>query len=181
MDENENTNDTPNTDAPADNPGTGDAPANDTPNDTPPANDTADPVIPEGYVKAEEVETERNGRVAAETARTEAETRATAAEARARASEIRLAAQALGFNDPADAVRFIDADVTDIEGALASVIEAKPYLRKATDTVKPPVTPTNPTNPARPEALTMDAIKGMSAAQLAARWSDVKQVLASNR
>jgi hypothetical protein len=179
MDGDENTNNTPNNDTPAPPATNGDAPANDAPPVTPPVVEPpAAPVVPDGYVKAEDVETERTARTAAETARTEAETRATQAEARARAAEIKAVAQTLGFNDPSDAEKFVAADVTDIEGALASVIESKPYLKKASEAVTPPVTPTNPTNPARPEALTLDSIKTMTPAQINARWSDVKQALA---
>lgn len=177
MDEDENTNDNPQIPAPPAE--TGDAPANDAPPVTPPANEPpAEASIPEGYVKAEEVETERTARTAAETARTEAETRATAAEARARAAEIKAVAQTLGFNDPADAALYVGADVTDIEGALASVIEAKPYLKKAAETVQPPVTPTNPTNPARPETVTAEMLRGMTPAQIAKLdWSVVSAAL----
>lgn len=109
---------------------------------TPAVATPAAPVVPDGYVKAEDVESER-------TARTAAEARATAAEARARSAEIRATAQALGFNDPSDAERFIAGDAADIEAALKEVIEKKSYLAKPTDPVKPPVTPTSPTNPAR--------------------------------
>ncbi len=137
MDENENT--TPETPAV-------ETPVVETPAVETPVVETPAPVVPEGYVKAEDVETERTARTAAETARTEAETRATAAEARARATEIRLAAQSLGFNDPSDAEKFISADVTDIEAHLATVLESKSYLGKAAAAA---ITPTSPTNPAR--------------------------------
>ncbi len=141
------------------------------------------PVIPEGYVRAEDVETERTARTAAEEARTaaesarvEAETRATAAEQRARATEIRMAAQSLNFNDPADAERFIGADVENVAEALAEVLKTKPYLAKQ-ETPAPVVTPTSPTNPARGTALTLDAVKQMTPAQIAANWQAVKAVL----
>jgi hypothetical protein len=106
----------------------------------------AEPVIPDGYVKAEDVETERTARTAAETARIEAETARTSAEARARALEIQLAAQSLGFADVKDAEKFIEKDVADIPAALAAVLEAKPYLKGE---AKQPVTPTSPANAAR--------------------------------
>jgi len=108
-------------------------------------------VVPDGYVKAEDVETERTARTAAETARVEAETRATAAEARARATEIKSAAQALGFHDPADAEKFVGAEVSadKIAETLAEVLKGKSYLAKAAETPAPVVTPTSPTNPAR--------------------------------
>lgn len=135
--------------------------------------------VPDGYVKAEEVETERTARTMAETARAEAEAKAVAAEARARAAEVRSVARDLGFNDPADAEKFITADEQDIEGALKTVLESKSYLRRATEApVLPPVTPTNPANPPRKEALTLDAIKAMTPAQIADRWKDVQAVLA---
>jgi ribonuclease E len=134
------------------------------------------PVIPDGYVKAEEVETER-------TARTAAEARAIAAEARARANEIKLAAQALNFNDPSDAERFIGADVEDIPAALAEVLKTKSYLAKQTEApAPPPVTPTSPTNPPRADApLTVETIKGMSREQVALNWQAVKAALAANK
>lgn len=112
----------------------------------PPVEPPAAPQVPEGYVAQAEVETERTARTAAETARQEAETRAQAAEARARQNEIKLHAQALGFNDVSDAERFIDPAATDIESALAAVLESKPYLKKQEAA---PVTPTSPTNAAR--------------------------------
>jgi hypothetical protein len=143
------TTDTTGTPAPVVNDGDAGAPPVTPPVVPPVVEPPAAPVVPEGYVKAEDVETERTARTAAETARTEAETRASAAEARARQAEINAAAQKLGFNDPADAALYVGADVTDIEGALASVIEAKPYLKRAVEVVTPPVTPTSPTNPAR--------------------------------
>lgn len=151
---------------------------------TPPPVAPAAPVVPEGYVKAEDVETERTARTAAEeartaaeTARAEAETRAVAAEARVRAADIRAQAQALNFNDPADAERFIGADVEDIGAALADVLKTKPYLAKSEAPEPPPVTPTSPTNPARSTQLTVEAIKNMTPAQCAANWDAVKLVL----
>lgn len=133
----------------------------------PPATPPVEPPVtaPEGFVKAEEIEAERTAR--------------TAAEARARAVEIRGVARDLGFHDPADAERFIGADEQDIEGALKTVLESKSYLKKVADQpVTPPVTVTNPTNPARKEALTIEAIKQMSTTEIAARFDEVKQVLA---
>jgi len=133
-------------------------------------------VVPDGYVKSADVETERTARTAAEQARAAAETRATAAEARARSTEIRMAAAALNFNDPADAERFIAGDAEDLSAALAEVLKTKPYLAK----VEAPavvVTPTSPTNPARTAALSLDAIKGMTKEQIAANWGAVKEAL----
>lgn len=137
----------------------------------------ATPVVPDGYVPATEVESERTARTAAETARTEAEARAIAAETRARATEIKLAAQGLNFNDPADAERFIGADVEDIGAALTEVLKTKPYLAKQ-EAVAPVVTPTSPTNPARTEALTAEMLRGMSASQIAVLpWAQVSAAL----
>lgn len=131
-------------------------------------------VVPEGYVKSEEVETER-------TARTAAEERATAAEQRARTTEIKAAAQALNFNDPSDAERFVGADVEDVSAALAEVLAAKPYLAKQAE-VAPVVTPTSPTNPARGAAtLTLESMKSMTPAQLAGQWDAVKTALKANQ
>jgi hypothetical protein len=156
-------------DTPVDTTGTNDAPANDAPPTPPVDAPPAPPVVPDGYVPASDVETERTARTAAETARTEAESRATAAEARARAAEIRAVAQSLGFTDPNDAALYVGADVTDIEGALASVIESKPYLKKAVEApATPPVTPTNPTNPGRAETITKEMLKTMTPSQVAA-------------
>lgn len=148
---------------------------------TPPVEPPAAPVVPEGYVKAEDVDAERTARTAAEAARVEAETRATAAEARARSTEIKAAASALGFNDPADAEAFLASDATDIEAALKEVLEKKPYLAKSAEAAPPVVTPTSPTNPARTETLTLEAVKGMTKEQIAANWEAVKGVLAQNR
>lgn len=148
--------------------------------ETPAVETPAAPVVPEGYVKAEEVETERTARTAAETRAAEQEARATAAEARARSTEIRLAAQALGFNDPADAEKFVGADVEDVSAHLSEVIKTKSYLVKTAQApVVPPVTPTVPTNPAREGAqLTAETLKGMTAAQVAALpWAEVSAAL----
>jgi hypothetical protein len=132
-------------------------------------------VIPDGYVPATEVESERTARTAAETARAEAETRATAAEARARATEIKAAAQALGFNDPSDAERFIAADATDIEAALKEVLAQKSYLGKPAESAAPVVTPTSPTNPAR----TATALPVFTQAQIGDRtfWASNKDAI----
>lgn len=138
-------------------------------------------VVPDGYVRAEEVESERTARTAAETARTEAEARATAAEARVRATEIRMAAQALNFNDPSDAEKFVGADVEDVSAALAEVLKGKPYLAKQ-EAAPPVVTPTSPTNPARGATVTLEAIKSMSAKEVAALpWAAVSAALAAGR
>ena len=139
-------------------------------------------VVPDGYVSAQAVETERTARTAAEQARAAAEGRATAAEARARATEIRMAAQSLNFNDPADALAFIGADVEDVAATLAEVLKTKPYLAKVAAPAVV-VTPTSPTNPARTgqTALTLDAIKAMSKEQIAANWGAVKSALAAQQ
>lgn len=148
----------------------------------------APPVIPEGYVPATEVESERTARtaaeearLAAETARADADTARTAAEARARAAEIREAARDLNFNDPSDAERFIGEDVTDFREALAEVLKTKGYLAKQ-EAPAPVVTPTSPTNPARNATLTMDALKTMTPKQIAAMdWKVVSAVLAQGQ
>lgn len=148
-----------------------------------PAPTPAAPAVPDGYVPATEVETERTARTAAETARAEAEARAMAAETRARQSEIRAAAQALGFHDPADALTLVGADVEDVSAHLAEVVKTKGYLVKpAAAPVQPPpppVTPTVPTNPPREGAqLTAEALKGMTPAQVAALpWAEVAAAL----
>ena len=166
--------------------GAGEAPATavETPAvETPAVETPAAPAVPDGYVPATEVETERTARTAAETALAEAQTRATAAEARARATEIRAAAQALGFHDPSDAAALVGADVTDVSAHLSEVIKTKAYLVKAAEApaapVIPPVTPTQPTNPAREGAqLTAETLKGMTPAQVAALpWSEVSAAL----
>lgn len=119
------------------------------------------PVVPEGYVPTAEVESARaeietertartaaeEARTAAETARAEAEAARMAAESRVRSAEIREAARDLNFIDPADAERFIGADVTDFKTALTEVLKTKGYLAKPAEA--PPVVPTSPTNPAR--------------------------------
>jgi hypothetical protein len=136
-------------------------------------------VVPDGYVSKTEVEAERTSRTAAETARDAAEARAKTAEQSLRASEIRAAAQGLNFNDPADAEKFVGADVPadKIAETLADVIKTKGYLVKAAEVVTPPITPTSPTNPARAAALTLDAIKTMTPTQINANWAQVKEVL----
>lgn len=145
-------------------------------------------VVPDGYVKAEEVESERTARTAAEqarldadTARVAAEERATAAEQRARTTEIKAAAQALNFNDPTDAERFIGADVEDVSTALAQVLAEKPYLARQ-EAAPPVITPTSPTNPARGAAtLTLESMKTMTPAQLQAQWPAVMAALKGNQ
>jgi len=145
-------------------------------------------VVPDGYVKAEEVETERTARTAAEqarldaeTARTAAEERATSAEKRARSVEIRAAAQALNFNDASDAEMYVGPDVEDVSAALAEVLTSKPYLAKQ-EAAPVVVTPTSPTNPARGAAtLTLDSIKTMTAAQLHAQWPAVMAAMKANQ
>lgn len=187
MEENEN-NETNQT---ADNAGTGDAaggtnatPVVDVPVEKPEEKVIEPPaavVVPDGYVKAEDVETERTARTLAETARTEAETRATAAEARVRETEIKAAAQALNFHDPADALTLIGADVEDVSAALAEVLKTKSYLAKQAE-VAPVVTPTSPTNPARSTAtLTLESMKGMTPQQLAGQWPAVMAALKANQ
>lgn len=144
----------------------------------------APPVVPEGYVPATEVESERaartaaeEGRTTAETARAEAEARATAAERRAREAEIKSVARSLNFNDADDALTLVPDDATDIEAALKGVLEKKPYFAKQQEAPAPVVTPTSPTNPARTAALTPDAIKSMTPAQVSANWAAVKAAL----
>ncbi|MGB7925578.1 MAG: hypothetical protein WCF57_20235 [Pyrinomonadaceae bacterium] len=172
MDENEIENETPETPAP-------ETPAVETPA-------VEQPVIPEGYISPDEAKALREQLQAAQTERETAQaerdaalTTAQTAAADARTATIRSHAAQLGFNDPADAVSMIAADVTDIEGALASLIEAKPYLKRAAEVVQPPVTPTSPTNPARTEAVTAEQLKTMTAAQVAALpWEVVSAALA---
>lgn len=137
-----------------------------------------EPVIPEGYVPATEVESERTARTAAETARAEAEGRAQAAEKRAREAEIKSIARALNFNDAEDALTLVPEGAEDIEVALKGVLEKKPYFAKQ-EAPAPVVTPTSPTNPARTETVTLEAIRGMTQAQVAALpWAQVKAALA---
>jgi hypothetical protein len=175
--------DAPNTDTPVvDTPAT-DTPATDQPVDQPATDQPV--VIPEGYISPEEAATLREQLQAAQTereaaqaerdaARTEAQTAAQSA----RQATIRSHAAQLGFNDPGDAVSLIAADVEDIEGALASMIEAKPYLRRAAEVVTPPVTPTSPTNPARTETVTAEQLRAMTPQQVAALpWSVVSAAL----
>jgi glucose/arabinose dehydrogenase len=110
------------------------------------------PVVPDGYVKAEEVETERTARTAAERERDEARAEAARIRTEARQEKITSVATRLGFNDVADAQAFLASDAEDIEAALKDVLEKKPYLAKATEVERPPVTPTSPTNPARKDS-----------------------------
>jgi len=98
------------------------------------------PVIPDGYVKAEELNTLRSQL-------SEIQTQLATEKANVRQASIHNIATRLGFNDVSDASLFVGSDVTDIEGALATILESKPYLKKAAST--PAVTPTSPTNPAR--------------------------------
>jgi hypothetical protein len=106
-------------------------------------------VVPEGYVKAEDVETERTARTAAEQALSEAIAERDRIAGEARAERITSIATRLGFNDPKDAEKFMSADEQDIEGALKTVLEQKSYLAKPAEAEKPAVTPTSPTNPSR--------------------------------
>lgn len=137
----------------------------------PPADPPPPPAVPDGYVPATEVETERTARTAAETARTEAETARATAEAALRAAQIREAARDLNLIDPADAERFIPSDATDFRAALEEVVKTKTYLvRQAEAPAPPPVTPTQPTNPGRDNvpAVTKETLKTMSAKEVAA-------------
>ncbi|MET0646981.1 MAG: hypothetical protein ABW208_10200 [Pyrinomonadaceae bacterium] len=153
------------------------------------------PVVPEGYVPATEVESERTARTAAEeartaaetaraeadAARTEAESRAAAAEKRAREAEIKSVARALNFNDAEDALTLVPEGAEDIEATLKGVLEKKPYFARQ-DAPAPVVTPTSPTNPARGETLTVEALRGMTQAQVAALpWAQVKAALAVSK
>jgi hypothetical protein len=141
----------------------------------------AAPAVPDGYVPATEVETERTARTAAETARADAETRATTLAASLRAAQIREAARDLSFNDPADAEKFVGADVEDVGAHLAEVIKTKSYLVKSAEApVIPPVTPTTPTNPARDNApaVTRESLKQMTQEQVSKLpWSVVSAAL----
>lgn len=150
MDENENTNgNTPAVTPPA---ATGDSTPVEpsTPVVQQPAQTTPAPVtVPDGYVKAEDVETERTARTAAERERDELRAERDRIAGEARQERITSIATRLGFNDPADAQVFIKADEQDIEGALKTLLESKSYLKKPEEAATPVVTPTSPTNPAR--------------------------------
>lgn len=71
----------------------------------------------------------------------EALKRAEQAETDARNTKIELAASKLGFNDPADAVAFLDVtkinkDGSNLESLLKKVLETKPYLAKSAEAPK---------------------------------------------
>lgn len=99
----------------------------------------------------------------------------------ARQANIAATAARLGFADASDAARFVEAgtESKDIEAALKTVLESKPYLRGQAAT--PAVTPTQPTSPARVEGLTMDAIKTMTPAELAKRMPEVMAALKASK
>lgn len=108
-----------------------------------------------------------------------------AAQAKAgRLSGASLAAAArLGFADPEDAQRFLDADKVDwsddgaptnVQALLEAVLNAKPYL-KASFTQPPDLG-----QGARGRAgipLTRDAIAKMTPAEINARWDEVQEVM----
>jgi hypothetical protein len=158
--DNQNTPETPVVETPAVTPANSDAPA------TPVVESTA-VAIPDGYVNAEEVEAVRTQLASIQTELEAARTEAATQTANARQASIRSVATQLGFNDVADAEKFLSADASDIEGALASVLEAKPYLKKVS------ITPTSPTNPAR----TNSALPTFTSAQVSDRafWNQNKE------
>ncbi|MCP9496090.1 MAG: hypothetical protein MSG64_16705 [Pyrinomonadaceae bacterium MAG19_C2-C3] len=108
--------------------------------------------------------------------------RAEAAEARAseqavneRNAAIDHAAGELGFHDAEDARRLVSADATDFKAALSEVLKTKSYLARPSAT--PVVTAIDAANPPRTEALSLEAMRGMTPAQLAANWQAVKEAL----
>jgi regulator of replication initiation timing len=99
---------------------------------------------------------------------------------RALKGDIILNAAKLGFNDPADAWAMIDRGTLgdNIEEALTALAKSKPYLLKTTPTTQAASTAPKAStgNPAR-TALTMDAVKNMTADQVAANWSQIEPLL----
>lgn len=124
-------------------------------------------------------------RLKKELAARDAAIEAAAAQAKAgRLAGASLAAAArLGFADPEDAQRFLDADAIEwddsgapknVQALLEAVLKAKPYL-KASFTQPPDLG-----QGARGRAgvpLTRDAIAKMSATEINQRWGEVQEVL----
>jgi len=124
-------------------------------------------------------------RLKKELAAKDAAIEAAAAQAKAgRLAGASLAAAArLGFADPEDAQRFLDADAIEWDDAgnpknvaalLESVLKAKPYLR-ASFTQPPDLGQGARGGSSVP--LTKDAIARMSAAEINARWAEVQEVM----
>lgn len=110
---------------------------------------------------------------------------AAAAQAKAgRLAGASLAAAArLGFADPEDAQRFLDADAIEwddsgapknVQALLEAVLKAKPYL-KASFTQPPDLGQGSRGKAGVP--LTRDAIAKMSATEINQRWGEVQEVL----
>lgn len=125
-------------------------------------------------------------RLKKELAAKDAAIEAAAAQAKAgRLSGASLAAAArLGFADPEDAQRFLDADAVEWDDAgspknvgtlLEAVLKAKPYL-KASFTQPPDLGQGNRGGSSVP--LTLAQIDKMSPAEINARWDEVQKVLA---
>lgn len=104
--------------------------------------------------------------------------------------EVALHASTLGIRDPQDAVRLINwdrlefnesGDVANMGEVLKELLDAKPYLRGGQTA---PITPATPVdgNPGRDREghseLTLAQVKAMTPDQIAARWDEVRKVLA---
>lgn len=106
-----------------------------------------------------------------------------AAKAQRLASASLAAAARLGFADPEDAQRFLDAGAVEWDDAgapknvaslLEAVIKAKPYL-KASFTQQPDLAQGTRGRSGVP--LTREAITKMTAAEINARWDEVQEVM----
>lgn len=112
------------------------------------------------------------------------EAAATQAKAGRLAGASLAAAARLGFADPEDAQRFLDADAVEwddsgapknVQALLEAVLKAKPYL-KASFTQTPDLGQGNRGGSSIP--LTRDAIAKMSPGEINARWDEVQKVMA---
>lgn len=145
----------------------------------------------EAQTKAEREKMSESERLNAQLAEWQAKT--TAAETAAAERELRLkvigkAAKA-GFQDPDDAWHMLDlAEVgEDIDGALADLLKAKPYLGRASGTTNGGGNGAGTTpkisagNPASGGGLTIDQIRAMTPEQALARRDEIRKVLAGQQ
>lgn len=140
--------------------------------ETPVATVPAAVIIPEGFIARTEFD--------AAVARAEAaEARAVEQATTARNNALTQAANELGFHDAEDARRLVAADATDIKAALTEILKTKSYLARGETPVVTPITA--PTNPPRTDTLSLEAMRGMTPAQLASNWQAVKEALKLSR
>lgn len=95
----------------------------------------------------------------------------------------------LGFADPSDAMRMLDASslsvaedgsVAGVSDLLKALADSKPYLLAQTQTATPKTPSLNPSNPAGGVALSRESIQNMSPAEVNERWAEIEIYMREN-